>query len=163
MGEISRARLLQLVGGLVGIASFFLHWVTLSSAAGGFLSWTSPDMIAITIQVLLGTEPFSGIEFGASLPGLLVVTFGLLLLLAASVVTLVTPYGGPLMFVASAISASGLTVMSVTLSTVFSLHLTPQYGAFVSFAAAIIAIMGLLYHRAEFRGQEESVAPEPEL
>ncbi len=160
MGEISRARLLQVVGGLLGIAAFFLPWVA-SNFGAAMLSLTSTDLIVTTIQYFLGGEPLLGGFGGDALTaGLVVVTVGVLLLLASSAITLISPYGGPLMFVASAISVSGITVMSVAIVSIpVFLRFTVGYGTIVAFSGANIAIKGQLYHRASLGDQKSKTPP----
>ncbi len=122
---------------------------------GPRLSLTSTDLIVTTFQYLLGDEPLGGLGGVAFTAGLVVVTVGVLLLLASSAMTLISPYGGPLMFVASAISVSGITVMSVATGKFpFLLRFAVDYGALVAFSGAIIAIVGLLYHRASLEDQK---------
>ena len=148
------------MGGLLGIAAFFLPWVV-STFGSPMLSLTSIDLIVTTIQHFLGDVPLLGGFGGDALTaGLVVVTVGVLLLLASSAITLISPYGGPLMFVASAISVSGITVMSVAIVSIpMFLRFTVGYGTLVAFSGAIIAIMGLLYHRASLEDQKSETPP----
>ena len=164
IGEISRARLLQFVGGLLGIASFFLPWVAIVGTAMR-IGVTSTDMIGGMVYSLLGYEPIATLPTPAGFNlGSGIVTAGVLLFLAASALTLVKPFGGPLMFVGAAVSVSGATLMSLAIAPATGglTRFIPDYGAFVGFLAATIATVGLLYHRAESQGPEVSTPPEPE-
>lgn len=159
IGEISRARLLHVVGGLLGIGAFSLPWVSMS-ALGARISLTGWDIVGVAIQTSSGAPGLAG----TATLGLVVTLVGLLALLVASLVALARPYGGPVMLFGSTVGSMGVTIMSFSMMPrVFNLLFGLDYGALVAILAATIATVGLLLHRAESRGQEKSGAPAPEL
>ncbi len=133
------------------------------SGAGARIALTSADMVGIAILYFLEGEPLLGITPDTMLIGFGLVATGLLFLLVASGIALVNPYGGPLMFIATAISSLGLTVMRFSTAPFGGPFLfTVDYGALLAFSGATLAIVGLLLHRAEFRGPTEPDAPTQE-
>ncbi len=159
MVEISRARLLQVVGGLLGIGAFSLPWVSMS-ALGARISLTGWDIVGVAIETSSGGTSLAG----TATLGLVVTLVGLLALLVASLVALARPYGGPVMLFGSTVGSMGVTIMSFSaMPRVFNLMFGIDYGALVAILAAAIATVGLLLHRAESQGPEASTPPEPEL
>ncbi len=111
---------------------------------------TSPYLIGAELQSFFGgPSPFLMASEGF-LVGIGLATAGLVALLAGSVIAIVNPYGGIVMFTGSVMGSAGITVMSFGAGAA-GLLFTVDYGALVAFVASTIAVVGLLHHRAAVR------------